>query len=314
MVGRDALHPFRRARLRAGAAALASGRVGIAWQSERSGNPDIWFGSPGEREDLNPPPYIESIEHQPAPNPDSESPITFRAVAWDEMGVASVRVAWTLNGAAQDDLVMCLGCPFTGAPIPAGIWGVQHAALPVGSQVVYTVVATDTDGNTYRYPGQRSFTVLPPFIKMADILFVPDAGGNNTPADTAWFRSYYTNALDALGYRYDIWDTEFRGAPGTALLSRYTRGAVIWAVPYWGYITAYGSDGTDALKRYLDAGGKLFITGQNIADSLSWGNGAGFLNDYLHATYRQSDTGLYALSGASADPIGDGLSLEHLGR
>ena len=54
--------------------------------------------------------------------------------------------------------------------------------------------------------------MLPPFVKTADILFVPDAGGNNTPNDTAWFRPYYTNALDALGYSYDTWDTGSAGS------------------------------------------------------------------------------------------------------
>ena len=60
------------------------------------------------------------------------------------------------------------------------------------------------------------------------------------------------------------------------------------------------------MQAYLDAGGKLFITGQNIAERLSW---TGFLNDYLHATFKNADTGLYALSGAAGDPIGDGLAL-----
>ena len=62
------------------------------------------------------------------------------------------------------------------------------------------------------------------------------------------------------------------------------------------------------MQAYLDAGGKLFITGQNIAESLSWSD-RGFLSNYLHATFRQADTGLYALSGAAGDPIGDGLAL-----
>ena len=53
-------------------AALASGKPGLVWSSIRSGNLDIWFGSPGER-DINPPPYVEWIEHRPACNLDSDN-------------------------------------------------------------------------------------------------------------------------------------------------------------------------------------------------------------------------------------------------
>ena len=148
----------------------------------------------------------------------------------------------------------------------------QHAPLPAGSQVTYPGPGDGHRWQQLSLPGQDSFSVLPPFVKTADILFVPDAGGNNTPSDTAWFRSYYTDALEALGYRYDIWDTELRGAPAARILNQYTSGAVIWAVPYWGYVTDYGSDSIGALQAYLDAGGKLFITGQNIAERvfLDW--------------------------------------------
>ena len=149
-----------------------------------------------------------------------------------------------------------------------GVWSVQHAPLPEGSQVTYRARATDADGNSYRYPGLNSFKVLPPFVKTAAILFVPDAGGNNTPSDTAWFQSYYTDALEALGYRYDTWDTATprrtgqrhsqpvharRGDLGRALLGLCHR--------------IVGPTASGALQAYLDAGGKLFITGQNIAEA-----------------------------------------------
>ena len=56
---RRSSHASSGGRLRA-----SGGRAGIRQRrrrlaSDRSGNPDIWFGIPGEREDINPPPYIE---------------------------------------------------------------------------------------------------------------------------------------------------------------------------------------------------------------------------------------------------------------
>ena len=149
--------------------------------------------------------------------------------------MASVHLLWTLDGVAQADLPMFDDGTHGDNWAGDGVWSVEHAPLPEGSQVTYRARATDADGNSYRYPALNSFKVLPPFVKTAAILFVPDAGGNNTPSDTTWFQSYYTDALKALGYRYDIWDTKLRGAPGSSILNQYTHGAVIWAVPYWGF-------------------------------------------------------------------------------
>lgn len=294
-------------------AALGSGGVGIAWGSDRSGNPDIWFGRPGAQDDLDPPPYVAMIEHRPWPNPDSEDLISFRAYLQDETGVASARVVWTLDGIAQADLSMADDGAHDDMGSGDGTWGARRAPLAEGSQVTYRVCATDTAGNNYCHPAQKSFTVLPAFVKTANILFVADGGGYNAPYapyGTAWYRPYYAQALAALGYRHDTWDVLLRGDPGSATLDQYRRGIVIWAAPYWGRVTDPGSDSIGQLRAYLDAGGRLFISGQNIAASLAqqW-NGGGFLGDYLHATLRQDDTGLFGLAGAPGDPIGGGLAL-----
>ena len=136
-----------------GAAALASGSVGIAWQSDRSGNPDIWFGSPGEREDLNPPPYIEWIDHRPAPNPDSDDPITFRARAGTRRAWPASAWCGRLMGSRRQ-ICRCSTTARTATTGPATASGVsQHAPLPAGSQVTYRARATDTDGNSLPLPG-----------------------------------------------------------------------------------------------------------------------------------------------------------------
>lgn len=287
------------------AAVLASGQLGIGWQSDRRSNPDIWFGSVGGRSDLDPPPYVSDVHHEPA-NPDGNNAVTFRAWAGDEVRVASVVLVWKLNGVTQADLEMYDdGTHGDNAPGDQ-IWSLQHAPFPYASQVTYRVRADDVTGNSYAYPGEGSFRVLPAFVSGSRILLVLDAGGTNLPSDTTWFRPYYTEALDALGYHYDVWDTGLRGEPAASLLSQYKSGAVIWAVPYWGYLTSWGTNSTGQLQDYLRAGGRLFITGQNIGENLSWGS---FLMDYLHATAKQGDTGLYALAGTPEDPIGDGLAL-----
>ncbi len=288
-------------------AALASGGLGIAWQSDRDGNPDIWYGSPGAMDDLTPPPYVFEIEHRPAPNPGADDVITFRARAADEAGLASVRLEWTLDGVPQSPLSMFDDEAHGDDGTRDGTWGVTHAPLPAGSVVTYRVRAVGAGGSSYVYESQKSLTVLPAFVKTAATLLVLDAGGTNAPNDTGWFRPYYTLALDAAGYRFDLWDTELRGEPSAELLRRYQKGAVIWATPFWGYLTSWDTGAAGRLEGYLAGGGRLFITGQNIGQSLSWSS---LLGNYLHATFKQGDTGVYALGGKLGDPIGGGLALD----
>jgi hypothetical protein len=76
-------------------------------------------------------------------------------------------------------------------------------------------------------------------------------------------RSYYTDALDAMGVWYDLWDTENSDVEPTAIdLAPYE--AVIWftGVEYGGYCGP-GAAGENALGTWLDAGGCLFISSQD---------------------------------------------------
>ena len=285
---------------------LPDDRVGLVWYSDRAVNNDIWFGIIGIHGDVNPPPHLDEIEHDPRPNPDSNDTVTIRADVSDETGIASVLLKWLEDGTPQADLTMYDDGAHDDYGAGDGWYGVQIGPFPVGTIVGYQVEITDVDGNTIlapQYPMQ--FESLEPFVKTADILFVPDYGGY----DTGWFRNYYEDALIARGYQYDVWDTGKRGEIDSTTLNQYTNGAVIWAVPYWGFVTDYDST-RNTLQSYLDNGGNLFITGQDIGRSLA---GTDFYQNYLHADYVQDNIGLYVLSGVAGDPIGDGLSLSITG-
>ena len=69
-----------------------------------------------------------------------------------------------------------------------------------------------------------------------------------------------------------------------------------------------------AIETYLDGGGKLMISGQNIASGLCDVAGADysvegctFLNGYLHAAYSADTAGAALLSGVAGDGLGHGL-------
>ncbi|MCP4543575.1 MAG: DUF11 domain-containing protein [Chloroflexi bacterium] len=132
-------------------------------------------------------------------------------------------------------------------------------------------------------------------------------------ADTfyGWFigwpvRNYFKWALDEEDYLYDTWiiqDNDFNdvqwvdghlvhGVPSATTLHTYD--AVIWAhsgsdFGWWGGGTG-GSPGDigadDELMNYLDNGGRLILSGQDIG---YYDDGRTFYNDYLHAEYMMND-------------------------
>ena len=122
--------------------------------------------------------------------------------------------------------------------------------------------------------------------------------------DTLNWDAYYRNALKSLGLSFDFWNGSLRGLVDKPVLNEYKDGLVIWAMPDWGYLA--DREGRDMLAAYLEGGGKLFITGQDLG--YFFGR-TGFYKDYLHAKYVQDDTNIYALKGVTGDPIADSLSL-----
>jgi hypothetical protein len=107
-----------------------------------------------------------------------------------------------------------------------------------------------------------------------------------------------------LGRTCDIWEVGAREVVNTETLGLYD--VVVWFLPR--------SDLNDweknACGTYLDGGGKLFITGQNIGSYMtSYGNRFDyFYQNYLHAEWMDwahEET----LSGQPRDPIGSGMSI-----
>jgi len=120
--------------------------------------------------------------------------------------------------------------------------------------------------------------------------------------------NYYEWALEYEGYFCDtrpITDTAY--LPTAAELSPYD--VVIWASPWSspGYINA-----DEELMDYLDGGGRLLMSGQDIGywDSKDyfWAYAPLFYDEYLHADYVRNETRINALKGL-ADDILEGVNL-----
>ena len=275
------------------AAGLSSGELAIVWRSDRSANFDIWYGVIGRLEDVNPPPYLNWAENDPQ-GPWVDQTVTVRASASDESGVSHVQLVWWEDGTPQPNLPMYDDGNHDDYGINDGVYGVQIGPFPfIGTVIEYQIQVTDIGGNTVIAPQSPfRFEVQEPFVKTADILLVADNPGYGD-GDI----HYYTDALENGNYDYDVWEIDQRGNIPGDTINQYMDGIVIWSTPDWGYI---GFEETmNNLAFYLDNGGKLFISGQNIGSDIGWSS---FYQDYLHAQFVQDDIGLYGLY--SVLPVG----------
>ncbi|GEM_PF-3119147 len=165
----------------------------------------------------------------------------------------------------------------------------QVGTFPIGVEASISEEEPYTDNN---YMGQD----VEIFVARGYILLVDDDEGGS-------YETYFENALLASSYIYDVWDHSSQGTPPVSTMQDYD--AVIWFTgdDYW--YTLDSSDETN-LANYLDNGGSLFITGQDIGYDIG---GTSFYTNYLHANYQVDNTGIMTLNGVSGDPIGDGLTI-----
>ena len=103
----------------------------------------------------------------------------------------------------------------------------------------------------------------------------------NNPVDS---RRYYEDALSANGIDYSYWDLTANPTLPLSVLAAHEY--VIWFTGN----TSSGPITPDepALAAFLDGGGRLFMSGQNILDG-SAGTTA-FVHDYLHIEWDGSET------------------------
>ena len=163
---------------------------------------------------------------------------------------------------------------------------------PAGVAVDFVLDIT-ADG---RYAASDTFDLV---LGPTPILLVDDDAGEGTEA-------YFKAALDNNGYIYQNWDEQFQGSAPISELSRYT--VVVWDCGWGG---RPGDANRAALSTFLDGGGRLMISGEDIGWALvDDGNASSqqWYEDYLHADYLLDDSGYRDVTGVSGDQIGDGLS------
>jgi len=199
-----------------------------------------------------------------------------------------------------------------GHPLPASVQLLEENRPPVQADPTTGHLAL-ADLPPGRYPVKVSaygftsavFDVTFPALQPVNVvlssvnsLLLVDGGG--------WGQSraqieYYRQSLNRLGQSFDEWNVSQLGIPTLQQLRSYAQ--LLWFRPYGGL----DMETQSVLRSYLDGGGRLILSGQDIALSSSLqGN---FLETTLAATFQADDVAGRNLGGVVGDPVGDGLSL-----
>ncbi len=139
-------------------------------------------------------------------------------------------------------------------------------------------------------------TVLDLVLEPADVLLVNDDPNGQ-------YGNFYLDALAQLGLTVYVWQQNQRGLAPVSTVPRFKHQSLIWFTGGAAGASVLAPAERDSLAAHLDRGGRLFLTGQNIAESLQ---DSTFLRERLHSGFVRNVTD-FILHGVAGDPIGGAL-------
>lgn len=169
-------------------------------------------------------------------------------------------------------------------------------AVPVGfaSQPVTFTITTTT--GSYVWTDQVTIPVGRPRFLIVD----------DDRADPQFIETWYFDSFDSLSQIYAHWDVNVRGIPPLDTLLTYP--VVVWFTGD-ANTTHPLAPSVTVMSDFLDAGGNLFLTGQDIAANLAGRADSTFLRDYLGVRFGGNYAGFKIVNPIVADPISNGLVL-----
>jgi len=198
------------------------------------------------------------------------------------------------NGYFEYEGVQYTSTQVTLAPDERAIFNVNLDAATVGEGEVTLIFHSDSGMVDDRSMAYKVITTG------TEILLVDDDGAYD------YETLYFAPALEATGKSFATWDRNSAGLTAE-ILENFDM--IVWQCG-WAFPTV-DADDRAALATYLDNGGALFLTGQDIGWEMDdqGGESIQWYHDYLHADFIGDDTNMLNLEGVPGDPIADGLSL-----
>jgi hypothetical protein len=136
-----------------------------------------------------------------------------------------------------------------------------------------------------------------------DLLVIADDGGAGYAYD------FYAPALETTGKSFAIWDRGFSSITAAAM-APYD--AIVWFSSLES--ANITEDDRAEIEQFLNDGGKLFLTGQNIAGTLlDTGGYPAWMIAVLKSAYQFWNDGSSTVAGVAGDPIADGIDLDLIG-
>ena len=170
--------------------------------------------------------------------------------------------------------------------------------VAVGTAVVFELEIHSShgvNGGTFMLP-----------VGYVPILFVDDDRTMN-------FETWFTGSLARLGQKFLRWEAGTLGSPSAEQMAGYR--AVIWSTGNDRRNTLTPAD-QEELAAYLGAGGRLFLSGEDIGEDLWKGSGGvatpadkAFYENWLRAKVNIENEGAPAVQGLVGDPLSAGLAL-----
>jgi len=169
-----------------------------------------------------------------------------------------------------------------------------------GDSSTSTVTATSV-GN----PALSASGTVKTIAVTTDTLLVDDDSFCQAGSPCPNMQPVYAAALTAAGVPFTTWDLGADPNLPARFVAAFKN--VVWftANSYPAPISRYEG----ALKSFLDGGGRLFMSGQDILDQAA--GTTAFVHDYLHITWdgseTQNDKATATVKGVSGNPVGDGI-------
>jgi hypothetical protein len=165
----------------------------------------------------------------------------------------------------------------------------------------WLIEARAYDGDLYSKIVKVNVTVYNPVV-YADVLLVDDDGGQG-------YETWYTASLTAINTPFDVIEVA-SGQDGPDADRLKKAKYVIWFTGEQSEDTLTSADRT-ALASFLDGGGGLWLTGQDIGRDLTSDGSvsSAFLRDYLRANYIKDNANDFDLIAVENENISAGINI-----
>jgi hypothetical protein len=175
---------------------------------------------------------------------------------------------------------------------------------PLTAAASGSVTMTCTSSNDRDVEISRTFVLFTPGL---DVMYVSD--------DDA-YDAYFTDAMTAAGRTWAGWNLTALGRPSLDDLGTFSK--VVWNTE--GAVPGLDEDARGRISAYLDDGGDLMLSGQDLAYSLCDPLSPSFtqlthlwFQDYTGVVYVADDAQDSSITGVAGDPVGQGLTFSLAG-